>query len=160
MINSSTYPLISHNIINNNGQCIKSTFLLKGFLKDSSTIFITNKQNLNTSLSGTIKNKPNGFISEILFHGFNFSAKRIKLFRQKFYVDTHKSEMFICMEPVTTTIKSRIHKRRLIFFSFDNDILYKIQKLIKQFKIPDAYTGKGLYEREDSYIIKKRKKRK
>jgi hypothetical protein len=92
-----------------------------------------------------------GFLLEILFHGLNFSSKRIKRQRPKYFVDTHKSEYYICNELAANPFKSRVHKRRLLFFSYDRHLLYQIETLIKGFKLPDIYTGKGLFARTDLY---------
>nr|ADZ99049.1 ribosomal protein L6 [Physarum polycephalum] len=162
MIIASSYPLLQFNEINSiEGILSKQNLLLKSFLtKEPNSLFMAKKQNKLLSSSNIIKKKHNGFLIEILFHGFNFSAKRFKLARNKYFIDTHKSEVFICDEPVTSTFKSQVHKRRLIFFSYDNHLLHTLEKAIKQFKLPDSYTGKGLFERHDSYKIKQRKKRK
>lgn len=145
----------------NYGSFVSTDLLTKDFKTiQQDTLFVPKKNPIKLSAQKSIKQKENGFLIEILFHGFNFSAKRLKLFRSKYYLDTHKSEIFICDEPVASTFKSKVFKRRLIFFSFDRDLINNIGKAIKQFKKPDAYTGKGLFERNDSYIIKQRKKRK
>jgi hypothetical protein len=160
-MNTST---ISYPLIIRKNSAIEGSYMKKvthrGFTTKEGSIFMQQKQHLDLTIPRAIKTKKNGFISEILFHGFNFTAKRVKLYRPKYYVDSHKSEMFFCLESITNTYKSKVYKRRLVFFSYDKTILHLIQKLIKQFKIPDSYTGKGLFERNDSYTIKKRKKRK
>jgi len=107
-----------------------------------------------------IKHKHNGFLLEILFHGLNFNAKRIKYRRPKYFIDVHKSEIFTCDEVAANVFKSRVHKRRLLFFSYDRHLLTRIEKVIKEFKLPDAYTGKGLFSRQDPYILKQGKTRK
>lgn len=162
MITLSSYPLLQFNNSNfADGIFTKKTLLAKSFLtKQINTIFTPIKQNKIVSFIKPVKQKHNGFLLEVLFHGFNYSAKRLKLSRSKYYIDTHKSEIFICDEPAVTVFKSRIHKRRLIFFSYDRNLLYNIGKTIKEFKLPDSYTGKGIFRRNDSYTIKPRKKRK
>jgi len=162
MITTSSYPLLQFNNTNSlNGVFIKKVLFNKSFLTNQeNSLFMSSKHNNLLSSNKTIKEKHNGFLCEILFHGFNFSAKRFRLFQNKYFIDTHKSEVFICEEPMSNVFKSRVHKRRLIFFSYDHDLLNNIEKTIKAFKIPDSYTGKGLFERKDTYNIKQRKKRK
>jgi hypothetical protein len=162
MINLKLYPFLQLSDINNNeGTFTKKALLEKSFLTTSSdTLFSSINNHTLLSYNKTIKRKHLGFLIEIIFHGFNFSAKRLQLNKGKFYLDTHRSEIFIYDEPTTSPVKSIIHKRRLIFFSYDSDLLNRIEKAIKLFKIPDSYTGKGIFERNDSYTIKQRKKRK
>jgi hypothetical protein len=76
------------------------------------------------------------------------------MYRPKYFIDVHKSEIFIVQEKATNVFKSRVHKRRLVFFSFDHHLLRKIERKIKEFKLPDMYTGKGLFSREDPYKTK------
>jgi hypothetical protein len=162
MINLKYYPLVQFISTRNNEGILKKTNLLSNsFLTNKdNTLFTAQKSSTLASFGKHIKAKQNGNLREILFHGFNFSSKRIKLGRLKYFVDTHKSEVFICDEPVAGTFKSRVHKRRLIFFSYDDHLVNTIAKLTKEFRLPDSYTGKGLFERNDSYNIKERKKRK
>lgn len=142
----------------------KKTVLLSNSLKAYDTdnvLFTPDLQNYQTMFSlGYSKNKHNGFLLEILFHGLNFNAKRIRYRRPKYFVDVHKSEIFTCDEPAANNFKSRVHKRRLIFFSYDRHLLTRIEKVIKEFKLPDAYTGKGLFSRLDPYKLKQGKTRK
>jgi len=162
MIKTSSYPEIQLNKTNTKeGILVKKALIKKSFLtKDKNTLFTSEKNTPLLSMNKLINSKKKGYLLEILFHGFNFSARRLRLLRSKYTVDTHKSEIYVCDEPITTTIKSRVHKRRLIFFSYDSHLLHQLEKAIKDFKRPDAYTGKGLFERNDSYTIKQRKKRK
>lgn len=95
-----------------------------------------------------------GFILEILLHGLNFSAKRIKYFRKPYFIDTHKSEIFILKEHIVNEFKSRIHKRRIVFFSYNKSLLDEISRKIKSFRPPNTYTGKGIFARGDLYFTK------
>jgi hypothetical protein len=139
----------------------KSVLLTKGFLtRKSNTLFLANKE--NTFSGSSLKNskyKVKGYLLEILLHGLNYSAKRVKRFRPSFILDLHKSETLICLPSIASPVKFRIHKRRLIFFSHDRQLLHNIEKTIKEFKLPNIYTGKGLFSRNDSYKLKKGKKR-
>jgi hypothetical protein len=49
------------------------------------------------SLPGLLQKplKNNGYFLEILFHGLNYNAKRIKLYRPQYFIDVHKSEVFV-----------------------------------------------------------------
>jgi hypothetical protein len=162
MINLKQYPVVqSSSTYTSIGSFEKKVLLSNSFLTyKRNTLFTALKQPTLTAFLKHIKEKNNGCLAEIIFHGFNFSSKRYELFRPRFFIDTHKSEVFICNEPVTGMFKSRVHKRRLIFFSYDHHLIHRIEKLIKGFRVPDPYTGKGLFERNDSYNIKQRKKRK
>jgi len=164
MINLNTYPQIySKNTSKSNGTTNKSALFSKSFLtvQNNNSLFIANKEKIYSHLSSSyIKRKENGYLLEILFHGLNYNAKRLKPLRPKYHLDVHKSELFICDELAANTFKSRIHKRRLVFFSHNRNLLDNIERKIKSFKMPNLYTGKGLFARTDSYIIKEGKKRK
>ena len=95
-----------------------------------------------------------GFILEVLLHGLNFSAKRIKYLRKPYFIDTHKSEIFILKEHIVNEFKSRIHKRRIVFFSYNKSLLDEISRKIKSFRPPNTYTGKGIFARGDLYFTK------
>lgn len=140
----------------------RSLILTKGFLTPTSnTLFLDNKN--NTFSASSIQNSKahqKGFLLELLLHGLNYSAKRLKIGRYSYSLDVHKSETFICNQSLTTIpVKNRIFKRRLLFFSQDRQLLHDIEKKIKGFKKPNIYTGKGLFSREDSYKLKAGKKR-
>jgi len=91
---------------------------------------------------------------EIIIHGLNFHLKRIKMYRPKYYLDFHKSEILIMDEKPAENYKSRIYKRRLLLCSYNSQKITRISKLIKQFKQPDEYTGKGVIFRNELYKIK------
>jgi hypothetical protein len=116
-----------------------------------------NKQRSWLNISNTNKQ---GYLLEILFHSLNFHTKRIKLRRPRYFIDLHKSELLICNEKSANLFKSRVYKRRLIFFSFNKHLINSLERKIKEFKLPDAYTGKGLFSRTDPYIKKRGKIRK
>jgi hypothetical protein len=153
--------ILINNIHNSEGQNKKAVVLSKAFLTTKKELFLPLKEKkfAETILSSS-KYKTNGYIAEIIFHGLNYSAKRKKMYRKKFLVDVHKSEILICKEPLTTTVKSRIYKRRLVFFSFDKQKINHVEKYLKEFKEPNSYTGKGLFSRTDKYKIKKVNKKK
>jgi len=164
MINLQAFPKIQtkyHSDISGINE--KTALLSKSFLtkENTNSLFIANRTKIYAHLStNAIKKKANGFLLEILFHGLNYNAKRLKPRRPKYHIDVHKSEVFVCNEQATNVFKSRIYKRRLVFFSFDQHLLKQIEKRIKSCKMPNAYTGKGLYSRTDKYILKEGKKRK
>lgn len=120
----------------------------------------------NSSYISTNRSTPRGpkvkyFFLELLFNGLNMNAKRIKLHRAPYFLDVHRSEIFIINEKVLSGYKSRIFKRRLLFFSNNNSIISEIEKKIKSLKIPDEYTGKGIYSPADKYkTLEGKKKRK
>lgn len=153
MISFHTFPKF---IINNSFHNLidQKELFIKGF-KNQNHFFFQKKNRLLFST-----NKSSGFILEILFHGLNFNAKRIKMFRPKYFIDVHKSEIFIFHEKASHEFKSRIHKRRLFFFSFNKNLLKIIKTKIKEFRFPNIYTGKGIFEIHDSYQVKEGKVRK
>jgi len=164
MINLTQYPQIS---LNNNSQITgtinKTAHISKSFLTtfENNSLFIANKEKIKSHLSmKSIKKKENGYLLEILFHGLNFNSKRTKPKRPQYQIDVHKSEVFICKEKAAHTFKSRIHKRRIVYFSHDQHLIKSLEKKIKSLKMPNPYTGKGLYSRMDDYILKEGKKRK
>ncbi len=102
-----------------------------------------------------IRKKP--YFVEIIFNGLHLNAKRIKRTRLKYFVDVHRSELFYIVEKVRQNIKSRVYKRRLLFFSYNSHVLTELVKKVKLFRVPDLYTGKGLYARTDKYKKKQGK---
>ena len=158
---SFLFPHIQFSKTSTEGNFKKHLVITKSFLSPKGNSLFTNKKAIPiTMYNKSIKEKEKGFLLELLFHGFNFSSRRLKINRLKYSIDTHKSELFICYENETNSFKSRIHKRRLLFFSYDKYLLKNMEETIKKFKMPDVYTGKGIFERNDPYIIKHRKKRK
>jgi len=158
---TQTYPLIQFSkTLVGQGTYTKTVLLPSSFSTNKQNkIFISEKSPLLIATHKATIKKENGFHLELLFHGLNYNMKRIRLFRPKYFIDVHKSEVYICNELAANSFKSRVHKRRLIFFSFDNDLIEKIKVKIKAFKMPNLYTGKGIYTRTDSYVIKEGKKR-
>jgi hypothetical protein len=149
------YPLISTFDKENNTGIFKSAVHLDKIFQvvDRKNSFLTQPKNKKFYIMSTAK-KQNGYFLEILFHGLNFNAKRVKLYRPKYFVDVHKSEVFICDEKASNEFKSRVHKRRLIFFSYNKHLLSNISRKIKEFRLPDVYTGKGLLSRDDQFKTK------
>jgi hypothetical protein len=163
MNNFNKFPEINiNNIISEKGNYKKNIILGKGFLiTNEKGIFLPLKdKKCSKSVFQNGKIKKNGYILEIIFHGLNYSAKRLKLYRKNFLVDLHKSEIFICKESQKTEVKSRIYKRRLVFFSYEKTNINNIENYIKVLKKPNSYTGKGLFSRNDLYNTKKVQKRK
>jgi hypothetical protein len=164
MISLQQYPKITlKEETNITGIIKKEAHISKSFLTttNKNTFFIATKEKIYSHLSNNvIKKKENGYLLEILFHGLNYNAKRLKPQRPRYSIDVHKSELFIFDENAANTFKSRIHKRRIIFFSYDQNLLINLENKIKNFKVANPYTGKGLYARTDSYILKEGKKRK
>lgn len=160
-INLTLFPHIEYNKKNLlEGKINKKSMISKGFLTNKfNTIFTVLKQKGIASFTSVFKKRSAGYLVEILFHGFNYSAKRYSPKRPKYYIDTHRSEIFIINETSSMTFKSQIHKRRLLFFCYDHKESFNITKYIKELKSPNIYTGKGIFAREDNYIIKKRRKR-
>lgn len=129
----------------NKGFHIKNSFL---FPKRDRSFPLIRQENIE---GGNIKTR------EILFHGLNLSSKRRKLRRLTYQVDVHKSELFICHQNRSSEYKSRTYRRRLLLVSNESKMLDTIGRLIKKFKSPDTYTGKGLFFRADTYYVKKGK---
>lgn len=160
-INLTSFPHIQYNENLLEGKLNKQSMINKSFLTNKvNTIFTVLTQKSIASFTSIFKKRLTGYLVEILFHGFNYSAKRYSPKRPKYYIDTHRSEIFIINETSSMTFKSQIHKRRLLFFSYDHREAFNISKYIKELKSPNIYTGKGIFTREDSYIIKKTRKRK
>ena len=161
VITTKTYPTISFSrIIPSVGVYNKEIRLPQSFLTTSSRKIFTNKFTPSQLSTKKISmQKVNGYTLELLFHGLNYHLKRTKLYRNKFYLDVHKSELHICHEATANTFKSRVFKRRLVFFSFDKKIIDRLRVVIKAFKVPDRYTGKGILTPDDTYDLKEGKKR-
>lgn len=128
-------------------------------LNDNINTFLVSKVQDPLLTLRTCHKKLNGYLIDILFNGLNYSAKRIKMRRPKYFVDMHRSEIFICNEKAANEFKSRVHKRRLLFFSYNKRLIDAIIAKIKAFRIPDTYTGKGFYTKNDLYKTKKGKVR-
>jgi len=164
MINLKQYPKIS--LIHKSpitGTINKAAHISKSFLTtfEKGSLFIATKEKLKSHLSKKcVKKKENGYLTEILFNGLNYNTKRLKPGRPTYQIDVHKSELFICNEKAAHAFKSRVHKRRLEYFSYDQDLMHNLERKIKSLKMPNRYTGKGLFSRLDDYIVKEGKKRK
>jgi hypothetical protein len=94
MITLHTYPQISlENVSKSSGTIKKIAHISKSFLttKSNVSLFIANKEKIYSHLNQTyIKKKENGFLLEILFHGLNYNAKRLKPARPRYHLDVHK----------------------------------------------------------------------
>jgi hypothetical protein len=162
MVITKTFPKVTNTSNNTTGvlskmQMFNNVFLMKN---DNTSFFASKDENIsNISIKDLNSKKKKGFILELLCHGLNYSNKRLKMKRPAFNIDVHKSELFICHEAVVKTYKSRLHKRRLLFFSFDKKVLSQLEAIIKKLRLPNIYTGKGIYARTDLYITKKIKKK-
>jgi hypothetical protein len=152
-INLSQYPLIK---ISDNDTKMERQLKKSFFVSNQTNEFLVPKSDKNIPLLRHTTNK-NVHLLEILFHGLNLSAKRIRFRRPAFYVDVHKSEVFVCHQKVRSNYKSRLFKRRLLFFSFNPSVLHRIKKIVQAFKMPNVYTGKGLFDRTQDYHVKKGK---
>jgi hypothetical protein len=154
-LNLKQYPLITTYDKENNTGIFKSTVHLDKIFQvlDKKNSFLIPRNDKKFYITTNLK-KQNGYFLEILFHGLNFNAKRVKLYRPKYFVDVHKSEVFVCDETASNEFKSHVHKRRLIFFSYDKHLLHNISRKIKEFRLPDIYTGKGLLSRDDQFKTK------
>jgi hypothetical protein len=53
-------------------------------------------------------NKENGYFLEILFHGLNYNAKRIKRYRPQYFLDVHKSEVFVVGEQALMSLSPEL----------------------------------------------------
>jgi len=159
-MNNKEYPKINFNqIIHGQGTHTKEILIPTSFIKETNKMFLPAKTASLLSTKNAAIHKNNGYLLELLFHGLNYSAKRIRRRRAKYFCDLHRSEVFICHEQTANTFKSTVHKRRLIFFSFDQQLINRIKIMIKAFKIPNTYTGKGILERDDMYKTREGKKR-
>jgi hypothetical protein len=131
----------------------------KNFIGQTNTIFYNKPTHPLNALSLNNNKQKNGYTLEIIFHGLNFNAKRLKMRRPSYFIDVHKSEIFVFNENASNTFKSRIFKRRLCFFSFDQQLIHEIYRKVTKLKLPNIYTGKGLFSRTDKYTTKKGKKK-
>jgi hypothetical protein len=98
---------------------------------------------------------------EFVFFGLNYHNKRVFHSRQLiFYIDIHRSHKFFLHEPLVKPYKTRIHKRRILLFTLDKLLADRFRKVIKSFRMPNVYTGKGIYLKDDIYNVKTGKVRK
>jgi len=98
---------------------------------------------------------------EFVFYGLNYHNKRVyHSQRLIFYVDVHRSHKFFIHEPITKSYKTRIHKRRILIFTLNKVMADRFRAVIKNFRMPNVYTGKGIYVKDDFYKIKTGKVRK
>ena len=85
MIFNITFPQIQIDKISNEGILKKSITIPKSFISNNkNTLFSPVKSIPLTAYHKNILDKKKGFILELLFHGFNFSARRLKLNRLKY----------------------------------------------------------------------------
>jgi YHS domain-containing protein len=146
------YPQISN--IN-----VSKHTLLNTFVDNTANLFVPDKASIVLGNHAAKLREHNGSYLELLFHGLNYSNKRIKMRRAKYFCDVHRSEVYFCNEKVRNTFKSKVFKRRIIFFSYDTQVIERIKLIITQFKQPNTYTGKGIFSREDLYSTREGKKR-
>lgn len=138
----------------------KKSFFPKAFLLKDTKTFFTKTDNKLVLFSSFCKNqKKNGFFFEVFLYGLNFSAKRLKLYKKPFYIDVHRSHRKIFFERKSSLFKTRIYKRRLLFFSFYKSIMNEIFKILRPYRPLNIYTGKGLLLRGDKYKTKRGKKK-
>ena len=98
---------------------------------------------------------------EFVFYGLNYHNKRVyHSQRLIFYVDVHRSHKFFIHEPITKSYKTRIHKRRILIFTLNKIMADRFSAVIKKFRMPNVYTGKGIYLKNDNYKVKTGKVRK
>ncbi len=151
-LNLESFPLLTLRNTFHETALFKKDLRIASSFMDQSSIFVKTRSHLN--LVEHISKKKTGFFLEILLHGLNFNAKRIKYYRPAYFIDTHKSEIYILKETIVNDFKSRVHKRRLLFFSYNKVLLHNLCKKIKEFRPPNTYTGKGIFAREDIYFTK------
>jgi len=151
-LNFSHFPKLSLQNKIHKSDVLKQEMFSSFSFSNNDFIFLRKKIKMN--LKEKIYKYKAGFILEVLLHGLNFSAKRIKYLRKPYFIDTHKSEIFILKEHIVNEFKSRIHKRRIVFFSYNKSLLDEISRKIKSFRPPNTYTGKGIFARGDLYFTK------
>jgi hypothetical protein len=155
------FPTIKLKTINDlSNAYVRDVQLSHSFIAEkTNSLFLPNKARTFMSTDELITRHLNGYHLDLIFYSLNYSIKKPRRLRWFFRVSVHKSEVYICNLNLTTPIKSRIHKRRLIFFSFNEELIQQIRRIIRKFRYPDTYTGKGIYEYGDNYFIKPGKKR-
>lgn len=161
IINTKTYPNITfQHQLKEQKTYYKKSQLVNSFLCTNNSIFLPNKNvHFSQSFFKLAKEREKGYFLEILLHSLNYNAKRLDFINQNFLIDLHKSQFFILKEPIVSPIKSRIFKRRILFFSFDKILLNKLEYEIKKLKRPNVYTGKGVFSKEDTFVMKKKEKK-
>jgi hypothetical protein len=133
------------NTLNNNSE-------LKNFFINNNSLF--RKQNQTTTCLKHKNNARNGYLYEIILFGLNYHAKRIKHFRRDFYVDLQKSHRILIDENIETPFRTRIYKRRLILFGYDQRSLLNVINLIKSKKPQNSYFGHGAIANFDKFKLK------
>lgn len=125
---------------------------LKNCFSNNNSFFRKSKQSI-TSLQLT-STKKNGYIYEIILFGLNFHAKRIKYNRRSFYVDLQKSHRIMIDENIETPFRTRIFKRRMVLFGYDQRSLLNAINMIKNRKPQNSYFGHGAIANFDNFKVK------
>ncbi|RYE05335.1 MAG: hypothetical protein EOP33_06495 [Rickettsiaceae bacterium] len=112
------------------------------------------KKSQTTTCLKSRNSAKNGFLYEIILFGLNYHAKRIKHFRRDFYVDLQKSHRILIDENIETPFRTRIYKRRLILFGYDQRSLLNVINLIKSKKPQNSYFGHGAIASNDNFKLK------
>jgi len=126
---------------------------LKNFWFSENAVFRKSTQS-TTALIRNQEKKKNGFLYEIILFGLNYHAKRIKYSRRSFYVDLQKSHRILIDENIETPFRTRIFKRRLILFGYDQRSLLNTINLIKKKKPQNSYFGHGAIANFDKFKLK------
>ena len=136
--------------LNYNNSFFNSTYLVS----DSSILFANNSKINFWSFEANLANKKRGNLIELIFFGLNYNAKRIKFFRKPYVLDLQKSHKIKVDESRVSLLKTRVFKRRILFWSYDRNKLTELVDLLKEKRPKNSYSGHGLLSRDEKYSVK------
>ena len=152
-IDISNYPRITCK--SDNIRFELSSVLQNSFKVDSQSILMPNKSKMNFwSYGANLAKKKTGKLVEMVFFGLNYNAKRIRYARKPYVLDLQKSHKIKVDEKRVSEIKTKVFKRRILFFSYNRNSLLELTNSLKNKRPQNSYSGHGLIERDDKYVTK------
>jgi hypothetical protein len=123
---------------------------------DSFTLF-TKKANSKNSLFSVVtkqnRNASSGYYIEIVLFGLFHTAKRTRMYKLPFHLKLNQSHNVSCYEHPFSSVRTRIFKRRVIFFSNNKSHLVSIVNSLEKRRPADSYHGHGIGIKGHSYSL-------
>lgn len=131
-----------------------SIFNKNAFSLDNSILFPKFSKINFWSFEANLAKKHKGSLIELIFFGLNYNAKRIKFFRKPYVLDLQKSHKIKIDESRISQLKTKIFKRRILFWSYERSKIKELTDLLKSKRPQNSYSGHGLIARNDKYSVK------
>lgn len=99
------------------------------------------------------RNKISGFYLEIMLFGLFHTAKRTRMYKLPFHLKLNQSHNVSCYELPFSSVRTRIYKRRIVFFSLNKTHLVSIVNSLVTRRPADSYHGHGIGVKGRSYSL-------